>query len=273
MLQVQDHINLSEKILPFSNILLENFQVTYFHFVRIYHDGTRISLTNCKQWMKFYYENKFFQTPTFFKSHQSVEDKHCLWVTHQDDKILSILKDKYNIGNGVTYIEKYTGYCEYCYFGTYADNYSIYNLYMNKKTLFKDFVTFFKAHAKDIIKKCEINRIPKLIEKPVFPIENSYPVSTKEFFDLINKSNYSLHITEDIRISRRELQCIIWCMKGKTADEIGQILGISKRAVEAYTQNLKEKFKCYKTTELVYKISQCGISLDHYLDESSSNKK
>ena len=68
--QIKYHINNYENILPFSNVLLDNFEIKYFHFVRIYNDETRISLTNFKEWMEFYYENKFYLTPTFIKSFQ-----------------------------------------------------------------------------------------------------------------------------------------------------------------------------------------------------------
>lgn len=44
-----------------------------------------------------------------------------------------------------------------------------------------------------------------------------------------------------IPLSRRELECLEWAAQGKSAWEIGRILGISRHTVASYLDNAKEK--------------------------------
>ncbi|PIT00821.1 transcriptional regulator [Bradyrhizobium nitroreducens] len=46
---------------------------------------------------------------------------------------------------------------------------------------------------------------------------------------------------DGIRLSPRELECLEWASRGKSAWEIGCILGISRNTVAYYLQNTKEK--------------------------------
>ena len=47
-------------------------------------------------------------------------------------------------------------------------------------------------------------------------------------------------------------------MRGKTAKEIAKVLNLSPRTIEFYVEQLKAKWDCRKTTELVSKILQAG---------------
>ncbi|MCK1345142.1 LuxR family transcriptional regulator [Bradyrhizobium sp. 188] len=44
-----------------------------------------------------------------------------------------------------------------------------------------------------------------------------------------------------IRLSRREIECLKWASRGKSAWEIGCILGISRNTAASYLENAKEK--------------------------------
>jgi DNA-binding CsgD family transcriptional regulator len=61
----------------------------------------------------------------------------------------------------------------------------------------------------------------------------------------------------DETLSSRENQCLFFIIRGKTAKEIGNILGISYRTVEEYTQSIKNKLNCKSKHELIaYSIEQ-----------------
>lgn len=49
------------------------------------------------------------------------------------------------------------------------------------------------------------------------------------------------HGVDGIRLSPRELECLEWASQGKSAWEIGRILGISRNTVASYLENAKEK--------------------------------
>lgn len=54
-----------------------------------------------------------------------------------------------------------------------------------------------------------------------------------------------------VGLSTRELECLFLQIRGKTAKEIADILGLSKRTIEFYIDNMKSKFGCFNKTELI----------------------
>ncbi|KAH2814572.1 hypothetical protein KXV85_004728, partial [Aspergillus fumigatus] len=55
------------------------------------------------------------------------------------------------------------------------------------------------------------------------------------------------HGVDGIRLSPRELECLEWASQGKSAWEIGRILGISRNTVASYLENAKEKLGVRRT--------------------------
>jgi DNA-binding CsgD family transcriptional regulator len=51
-------------------------------------------------------------------------------------------------------------------------------------------------------------------------------------------------------LSRRELECLFYLLRGQTAKAIGQHLCLSKRTIESYIENIKAKFGCRTKAEL-----------------------
>lgn len=71
---------------------------------------------------------------------------------------------------------------------------------------------------------------------------------------LLYKNNPNLSLDPlDIYLSSRELDCLRLIVRGKTAKEISNILGISKRTVESYQENIKHKMNVYSKSELIDK--------------------
>jgi DNA-binding CsgD family transcriptional regulator len=61
------------------------------------------------------------------------------------------------------------------------------------------------------------------------------------------------------KITQRESMCLFYLIRGKSAKEIGNILGISNRTAESYIENLKLKFNCYYKSELIEKAINMGF--------------
>lgn len=54
-----------------------------------------------------------------------------------------------------------------------------------------------------------------------------------------------------VEISKREVECLFYLMKGKSARETGAVLNLSQRTVEYYLNCLKEKLYCTRKSELI----------------------
>jgi DNA-binding CsgD family transcriptional regulator len=64
-----------------------------------------------------------------------------------------------------------------------------------------------------------------------------------------------------IYLSKKEIECVNWMIKGKSASEIAMILAISTRTVESHMNNIKIKLNCYKQFQLGYLIGKYGYLL------------
>ena len=60
-------------------------------------------------------------------------------------------------------------------------------------------------------------------------------------------------------ITPRQLECLAWAAEGKTATEIGLILGISPRTVEKHLAHICEAFGVRTRVQAVMKAYKLGI--------------
>ena len=57
-----------------------------------------------------------------------------------------------------------------------------------------------------------------------------------------------------VRLSKRQYDCLIHLIHGKTTKEIARILDLSTRTVESYIETLKIKLNCYSKAQLIDKL-------------------
>lgn len=65
-----------------------------------------------------------------------------------------------------------------------------------------------------------------------------------------------VEIRSSVNLSEREAQALIWTARGKTSDEIAQIIGLNKIAVDAHLNQARIKLKATTRTEAVVKAIQ-----------------
>ncbi|MBS0357990.1 MAG: helix-turn-helix transcriptional regulator [Proteobacteria bacterium] len=102
-------------------------------------------------------------------------------------------------------------------------------------------------------------------------------------FDYANKTKYSYFKNKDQftcylkssfdnnLFSKRESECVYYMIRGKSAALIAEILGIDKRTVETYFENIKNKFGCDNKGQVIEK----ALALGYYyiIPESILNNK
>lgn len=59
-------------------------------------------------------------------------------------------------------------------------------------------------------------------------------------------------------LSKREFECLFFILRGKTAKQTAEIMNLSKRTVETYIENLKNKFACDSKADLLIKAVMNG---------------
>lgn len=55
----------------------------------------------------------------------------------------------------------------------------------------------------------------------------------------------------NIYFTKREAECMVWLLKGKTINSVAGILNLSPRTVEYYIKNMKTKLGCRTKFELI----------------------
>lgn len=62
-----------------------------------------------------------------------------------------------------------------------------------------------------------------------------------------------------INLSKRERECLLYIVHGKTAKDIAKILGISNRTVESYIEHLKKKLHSLNKAHLIDNAIKSGL--------------
>ncbi len=60
-------------------------------------------------------------------------------------------------------------------------------------------------------------------------------------------------------LTPRELECLRWTMEGKTAWELGRILGIAEQTAVRHTFNASKKLGCVNKHHAVVKAMRLGL--------------
>ena len=60
-------------------------------------------------------------------------------------------------------------------------------------------------------------------------------------------------------LTPREIEALYWTMEGKTAWEVGQILGISERTAVLHVNNAMHKLGCVNKHQAVLKALRLGL--------------
>ncbi len=71
-----------------------------------------------------------------------------------------------------------------------------------------------------------------------------------------------------VRLTKKEKECIRWMIHGKSAGEIALILNVSVSTIVTHIENIKQKFQCYKQFQLGYLLGRYAAEL--LIEEISS---
>lgn len=77
------------------------------------------------------------------------------------------------------------------------------------------------------------------------------------------------HPTSEKSLTARQLECLYYLVLGKTAKEIGTLLGLSKRTVEHHLEHLKLKYHCESRSALVAKALKMSVIREKILSSTT----
>lgn len=245
-----EHTHISQICQP-----LEILGITGFYYVRRAHDNSKvINLTTFVDWAEFYLKNLYQEkySPDTIKDHLFTNEGISLWELNQQNLIWQEAKNCFNVGNGMVIYQNKKDYREIFCFHSTRENYAMNYFFVNNIDLLKKFASYFLEKADPIIKKGAANElvIPKKYHFSPKP-DNEQVNLVKSFLCAINSDCTDC---EELLsgLSKREIECLNYLSNGKSAKEIGSLLNISNRTVEAHIYKIKHKLHCTKTSQLAY---------------------
>ncbi len=244
---------------------LKPFGVTTFSFMRKYPDNTQIYLSNCSGWVKDYYEQALFGQ-FINKSPEYDKPLYMLFPVESPLPVFQLAKERYNSSNGITFVKPHDSHTDYYFFSGGVTSTHLLNFYLNNIDVLETFILYFHDRAERLISKSKKHKI----ELPTFETIDAMMKSNsviaestllKNAFRTMRIRKYSFSSPEykDIKLSARQLDCIIAYNAGLTAKETAQRLNISFRTVEKYFDNIKDKLGCDTKKDIIRVLVSDGF--------------
>ncbi len=243
--------------------------ITYFNFVRIYNDGSRIDIHHNRQWMKFVHKNHSQYSLIVEEKPEYVTPLCIVWdliLDVKEDSLIKIAREKFGIDHGVTLVKPFYGFVEFYYFATSKDREDLNLFYINNQYVLNTFSLYFKDKASLILKNAENYRItfpdkhPKWLKTQSLAVTEKKKFDAEKLFEICPIKKYILNTNDSaLQLSLREAECLTYTFDGLSPKEIGKKLGISFRTVQGYIDNIKIKFSCSYKSDMLYFAKKIGF--------------
>lgn len=232
---------------------LSRANIDYFCVVRTFKDRSRICLTTDGNWHEHFCNNKQYVKDIFELPIDNYESGYFLASATANDSIHADMQYNFSINPIVAIIEKNENFCDFYHFGAKCANNVAKDTSQNLSEL-ESFVLLFRDKADALLKKSQLIVFPEWSNQKV---QLSAYANTNGAKNLISLRRY---VFDDGRkrsyLTHQELECLkLIALGGKSAEEIGIILGISKRTAQAHIENMKKKFDCVRLPQLIYRLS------------------
>lgn len=243
---------------------IKPYGVTTFTFMRKFNDGKQIYLSNNAAWVEDYYNEALFGQ--FISNHpKNYQTSYLIWPQNSDLTVFQLARERYDSGNGATFIKSHEDYTDFYFFSGQTENTKLVNFYINYTDVLEKFILYFEDRAEKIIAKSNQTKIilPKPDQKKIDE-ETLVSISDSEIEQTLHKlrlRKYRLKQKkyQGVKLSGRELDAISYYMNGLTAKETAKKMGISPRTVESYFENIKYKLGCNNKDEIVQILSDDGF--------------
>jgi len=251
---------------------LKQFGITFFAFAKTYKDYSQVNFSTHGNWLQYLFTNNLHYLGSFDGFPEWYRSGYAIWSSLIERTIFEEGYNFGNIGNGITITRPTEDGCEFFHFGSDIQNETILNFYFNNLDLLNRFISYFKEKTLTIINQAPRFQIPAAtdstllnqIQARILPLDiyNSKNSSIEEFIQNTAMKHYYLTVdNRDIRLSKREVDCLRLLTLDDTAEANADQLFISRRTVEKHINNIKYKIGCHTKHGLISKILEKNILL------------
>jgi DNA-binding CsgD family transcriptional regulator len=239
--------------------------IEYFWYSHTTAEGSLFSLGSNPSMHEYYFASKLYVHSPFFHRPDLIQPGFYSYRSIQDSKFQQTLDscvDKVNINLGMSLVMKHgKDLLRFGYASDASKGPEFMDGIINNLPLLKKFNAYFISETKHIVKSLQNDLIDLPSElgddytrlpKGVATIPTCYDkCAFLHDLGMLNKKEIGT-------LTKRELDCLEYLPL--TSREIGDILHISSRTVEAYLQSAKNKLNCYTKSELIHKAEMLHIS-------------
>lgn len=243
---------------------LQALDIPFFRYIKIMNDGARCTLCNQPDLLRFIYENQYYPITWWDngKPGHLYNAGHALWaIDRADDSEEQTQMEKeilklFTLSQGITFLIKSPGFTEAYEFCSNSAN-----IYKISISLFRRFIFYFKDKAAKLIQGASSDKI--VITNNIHQSNINHSTDKENFLKSTPIKRHYLHgDLESKYLTVREADCLNWCVKGKSADQIAKLLGTSCKTIERHIENIKQKFNCSKQSQLVRIAISQGLIYD-----------
>ena len=236
-------------------------------------------LTNYPHLACRYWQEGWYMADPHLLFEERYHDGHYFWDLHYDSpEAKAIIEDmltRYQVKNGITIVKSADGIRNAMELAGPMDERRISQIYRDRLYLLHEFMPYFEHKAQGILNLCDkeyaVNmkdlyflgeppQMDKATKDHVLAKEQENIAHFEEIIQSMPMAEPAENKVSDIEklpdLSKRQSQCAYLLLNGKTAEETGEILAISKRTVEGHILTMKDKLNAKNRSELVIKLSQ-----------------
>lgn len=231
------------------------FGITLIAYRRFYFSGKLLHLFNHSDWMRCSFKNHYWNSTSFYERMKYLSHKNTLYYLWpekppKNDKVYCGLYD-HDIWNGVIVYKKFADCLEtYSFASLEKKDTEVKNIYLFEKNILERFILYFKDQILPLVVPIE-NQIllPYQLDLSLSPFKEE---QLKCFFDETNIQNFYIRThAMDVKLTKRQEDCLSLFTQCKKMKEIGKILNLSEKTVEFYLRKVMEKTQCKTKSQLI----------------------
>lgn len=190
-----------------------------------------------------YFEEKHYLGNPFLRHPSTYSDGFYLLADIADPSYMETQKrhnDKFGIDHLLFFCKRQQERCHIFGFATTQKHLPMQSIYLNNIHRLRQFSGIFLDQFGSISCETFTIELPHLVGKSHFSSSRQSPLPAKDEFQML---------------SSREKECLFLFLEGHTAAETAALLTLSRRTVETYFENIKDKLGCNSKAEILKRFS------------------
>ena len=248
---------LNRRVNKFCDPLFDGFGVNHFWYYKVTHEGYYSCLGSHLAWTEYYFSEKLYLPNPYLRHPSNYETGISLIRQVKDDpyqQSLDVGVKNFRINQSLLLLEKTEEGVEGFGFASHLPTKTFESVCMNEIMLIKLFVKKFREEFHPHL--CNMSEdlvdIGSLIGHSFYektPLQQTPSLDRRLFLKHFN-------LADILELSKREKEVLYLISKGLLAIQIADQLKLSKRTVEHYIENIKNKLNCTSKSELIQKANE-----------------